>query len=263
MKPSQKNQHNWKQYCLRTLVGAALLSSSILPASAIGTNAGTTIDNTAFGSFENPTAPGGTPPTTVNSNTVTITVAEIAGITVTAEGANEAPAGVAGPTGTPTPGAEDGPAQGDGVINEQDIVYFTYRITNTGNDQTQFFIPGAPSNVVNGTFDETLYGPIEIISYNDGITTTDLTGAPIPITPGGLNTDGLTGLPNDGSVPAQDLTLATPRPAGFIEIRVPIKADAGLVATPTPDEITVTIGDTAVVNGQNEPFVAGDRKSVV
>jgi len=232
MKPSLKKQHNWKQYCLRTLVGAALLSSSILPATAAGTPAGTTIDNTAFGSFENPTNPG--PATTVNSNTVTITVAEIAGIAVTPQGAVEAPAG----------SLEDGPGQNDGTFNAGDILYFTYRITNIGNDETQFFVPDSPSDVDNGTFDPALYGPIEIVGYNDGTTTTDLTGAPIPVTPGGLNTDGLPGLPNDGSVPVD----------GYIEVRVPIKADANLV---NGDIITPVLGNTPDELTQNSPETPG------
>ncbi|MEL7521085.1 MAG: GEVED domain-containing protein, partial [Cyanobacteria bacterium J06553_1] len=215
------------------LVGAALLSASILPATAAGTPAGTTIDNTAFGSFENPTNPTATP-TTVNSNTVTITVAEIAGITVTPLGAVEAPAGVAGDT----PGAQDGPAQGDGVINEQDILYFTYRITNTGNDQTQFFIPGSPSNVDNGSFNASDFGPIEVVGYSaDGVNVTP-ESAVIPAT--GANTDTLGLTVNDGSVPVN----------GFIEVRVPIKVDSGLASGAIVDP---TLGNATVQNSPEDP----------
>ena len=222
---SQPKKNNWKQYYLRSLVGAVLLSTWMLPALADGTAAGTTIDNTAYGSFESPADPGNAIP--VESNTVTITVAEIAGIDVTAETATEAPGGV----------ANAGPSQGDGVISSEDVVYFTYRITNIGNDQTQFFIPDLPASVTNGTAN----GPIEIVGYNDGTTTTDVN---FPVPSGGA-ASGTFGLPNGGSVPVD----------GYIEVRVPVKADAGLVAG--TDQITVVLGNTPTAADQNVPFTPG------
>ena len=197
------------------------------PALADGTAAGTTIDNTAYGSFESPADPGKAIP--VESNTVTITIAEIAGIDVTAGTATEAPAGV----------ANAGPSQGDNVISSEDVVYFTYRITNIGNDQTQFFIPEAPASVTNGSFDATITGPIEVIAYNDGTNTTTVSE---PIPSGGTTTGTLASLPNGGSVPVD----------GYIEVRVPIKADAGL--DPVNDQITVVLGNTPTAAEQNVPY---------
>ena len=220
-----------KLHYLRPLLSAALLSTWILPALADGTAAGTTIDNTAYGSFSSPADPATEIP--IESNTVTLTIAEIAGIDVTAQLAEEAPSGV--------PNA--GPSQGDNVISSDDVVYFTYRITNTGNDQTQFFLPDSPANVVNGSFDLAATGPIEIINYSsDGVTVTPVS-ATVPA--GGANTSTLIPAQNGGSIPVD----------GYIEVRIPIKAASGL--DPVNDQITVVLGNTPTAADQNVPFTAG------
>ena len=217
---STNSRRPWKKYYLIPLVGMALLTTFKLPSLAAGTTAGTTIDNTAHGSFENPNNAG--VEIDVDSNTVRLTISEVAGIVVSNE---EAPATI----------TDAGPAQGDSVIGSEDVIFFEYRITNTGNDQTQFFIPDSPANVDNGTFDST-NNPIEIIEYNDGVTATALN---IPITTGGDTTGNIAGLPNGGSVPVD----------GYIIVRVPVKANAGLI--PGPDEVTVVLGNTATAADQN------------
>ncbi len=249
MKSSLKIKRSWKQSCLRTLASTLLLSAWMTPSLAAGTSAGTPIPNRAYGSFENPTAPAGTPPRSVQSNEVIITVAEIAGISIV-------PSPTFSPTEAPAGVPSQGPGQGDGTINEQDVIYFTYRITNTGNDATQFFIPDKPANVENGTFDATTIGPIEVIGISaDGTTITDVSGTTIapgtpvgsitgtPIAPGGSNTNDLS-LPGDGSVPV----------GGFIEVRVPIKANANLVSG---DNVTPVLGNTTV---QNSPESTGNNE---
>ena len=234
----QPERSHWKQYYLRPLVGAVLLSAWMSPALADGTAAGTTIDNTAYGSFESPADPGNA--ILVESNIVTLTVSEVAGIDVTAGAAEEAPSNA----------ANAGPSQGDGVISSEDVVYFTYRITNIGNDRTQFVLPGAPADVDNGSFDSATTGPIQIVSYNDGITTTNLTADNIVVPDGGGATGTLTGnggavIPNGGSVPVD----------GYIEVRVPVKANSNLV--PGADQITVVLGNTPTATDQNVPYAAG------
>jgi uncharacterized repeat protein (TIGR01451 family) len=223
-----------KQHYLQPLIGAALLSLWMLPTFAAGTPAGTTINNTAYGSFENPSNPGTV--IDVDSNTVTLTVSEVAGIDVTAGTATEAPSGV----------ANAGPGQGDNVISAEDVVYLTYRIANIGNDQTQFFLPGAPASVTNGAFDFAATGPIRIVGYNNGITTT-LVNIPIPNAGAASGTFGA--LPNGGSVPVN----------GYIEVQVPIKAAAGLV--PGTDQITVVLGNTPTATSQNVPYIASGQFS--
>lgn len=69
----------------RTVVATALLANGIFqfiaPVLADGTTAGTTISNTATATYEDPNVPN--TPINSTSNTVTVTVAEVAGITVT------------------------------------------------------------------------------------------------------------------------------------------------------------------------------------
>lgn len=221
---TNQTKDSWKQYFLRPVLGAALLSVWMSPALADGTAAGTTIDNTAYGSFESPADPGTA--IEIESNKVTLTISEVAGIDVTAGTAEEAPGNV----------ANAGPSQGDGVISSEDVVYFTYRITNIGNDQTQFFIPDLPASVTNGSAS----GPIEIVRYNDGTNTTDVSFT----VPAGGAASGSSefSLPNNGSVPVD----------GYIEVRVPVKVDAGLTAG--TDQVTVVLGNTPAAADQNVPY---------
>ncbi|MGB3758971.1 MAG: GEVED domain-containing protein [Rivularia sp. (in: cyanobacteria)] len=199
---------------------------------------GSTIDNTATGSFEDPDNLGTV--TTVESNTVSVTVAEVAGITISQSALpEEAPSGVSGA----------GANQGNNEINPDDVIYFTYTITNVGNDATQFFIPGAPSNITNGT----LSGNIEIIEYDpDGsgaTAATDLSGSPVTVPSGGISTGDAAALnlPN-GSIP----------PNGTVTIRVPIKASATLTGG---DSVIVVMGDTPPNDNsaatQNQVYSAG------
>ncbi|MEL7067374.1 MAG: GEVED domain-containing protein [Cyanobacteria bacterium J06581_3] len=234
---SEQRKNRWQRYYLAPLVGVSLLSAGVLPAGVTAqvTPAGNTIDNTAFGSFESPANPG--TPIQVNSNTVTLTIAEIAGIDVNAINGEEAPSGV----------QNAGPAQGDGIVSAEDVVLYTFRITNIGNDQTQFFIPEAPANVTNATFDTAATGRIRVIGYNDGTTTT---AVDIPIPDGGLATGaGVlgTGLPNNGSVPVN----------GFIDVQIPVKVNSGV----TTGNVTVVLGNTTDATSQNEPISATNEFS--
>jgi hypothetical protein len=107
----------------RSLVVTALLANGIFqfiaPVLAEGTTAGQSISNTATATYEDPNNPG----TTINStsNTVTVTVAEVAGITVTASGITDST------SATP--------------ISVGDTLYYNYTVTNVGNDPTKFRVP--------------------------------------------------------------------------------------------------------------------------
>ncbi|MGC1307548.1 MAG: hypothetical protein WA885_09985 [Phormidesmis sp.] len=185
------------------------------------------IRNQATGSFTDPSS-GNTQ--NIESNIVEVTVVEVAGITVTSTGFTEAPSGVAGA----------GPNQDDGTINTEDVVYFTFNITNVGNDPTQFFIPGN-ATVTNGS----ISGPIQIISYDtDGSSETTLP-TPIDIPGSGITTGAASalGLPN-GSI----------APNGTVTVRIPVKADAGLS---DGDSITVVLGDTDAGNRGNQVYSDG------
>jgi hypothetical protein len=109
------------------------------PVLALGTDAGTQITNTATASYEDPSDPN--KPLNTFSNTVKVAVAEVAGVTVTADTF----AVVKGGTNTGV-GAEAG-----------DKVNFDYIVTNVGNDATQFRIPGTATVTGAGSVDQVQY----------------------------------------------------------------------------------------------------------
>jgi hypothetical protein len=142
----------------RSFVATALLANGVFqfvaPVLAEGTAAGQSISNTATATYEDPNDPT----TTINatSNTVTVTVAEVAGVTV----ADNAPTFKAD-------------ANSDGDFNTGDTIYFNFTVKNTGNDPTKLVIPETPSvtddntGVVLGELDSS--GSVEI-SYDNGTT---------------------------------------------------------------------------------------------
>ena len=152
----------------RSIVATLLMSGGLLQLSpfalAAGTAATTAIDNTANATYEDPTAPGTVIDAT--SNKVTVTVAEVSGITLTS-GSITSATGAA--TVTITPGEK---------------LYYNYTLTNVGNSPTQFHIPGVVTITGPGT--PTLNGlatnpsPVEY-STDGGVTWT-------PVPTGGLDT---------------------------------------------------------------------------
>ncbi|MBF2017575.1 MAG: hypothetical protein IGS23_20695 [Rivularia sp. T60_A2020_040] len=149
---SQKKNFVKKGHLYRSLVATALIANGVFqfitPVLAEGTAGGQPIDNTATATYEDPNNPGETLNTT--SNTVTVTVAEVAGITVT-------PAN--------TEFKDGGDVGGDGKINVGDSIYYNYTVTNVGNDPTKFRVPDQPTVTGPATLD----GKVEI-SYDGGQT---------------------------------------------------------------------------------------------
>ncbi|MGB7520689.1 MAG: hypothetical protein WA896_13755 [Spirulinaceae cyanobacterium] len=172
----------------------------ILPALADpDTAAGTKIDNTATATYNDPNDPSAK--LTSKSNKVTVEVAEIAGITVKASG-------IAKQDGSTTP------------IAKNDELYYTYTVTNVGNDTTKFRIP----NTANLTGPGIISGSLEV-NYNDG-------NGWHAITAGSLDTTPLA-------------------PRGSILVRVPITVDS---SPQSGDTINVQLGNTPG-NSQNQDFI--------
>jgi uncharacterized repeat protein (TIGR01451 family) len=202
---------------------ATLGSGNLLTAvMALPPTPGTEIKNTAVGSFLDEDAPAANTSTVVESNEVSVTVTEVAGITITS-------GGIAGST----------VAGG--------LAYFDFIITNVGNDPTQFFIPGSATITGSGT----QLGKIKIIGYDSdgsGATAEVLLDVTVPLNNIALNSGDRTGTllstdatANNGSIPA----------GGTIRIRVPIQIDAvGALGT----NVSVMIGDTTPANGQNQTY---------
>lgn len=112
---------------MRRLLAATLSVSSLwqlMPPTAAAqvatplTAAGTAINNTATGRYEDPNNPGVEISTT--SNPVTATVAEVAGVTVVSSGTVDV---------------------NGGSVTTGDFVNYSFLITNTGNDRTALHIP--------------------------------------------------------------------------------------------------------------------------
>ncbi|AFY49182.1 hypothetical protein Nos7524_3387 [Nostoc sp. PCC 7524] len=124
MKSYQQMNKSRKSRLYGALVTTALLASGffqfVSPALAqtTPTAAGTDINNQATATYEDPNNPN--VPINSTSNTVTVTVAEVAGISV-----------VAG-----TPSDSNG-----GTIQAGDLIYYPFTITNIGNDPTRFQLP--------------------------------------------------------------------------------------------------------------------------
>lgn len=117
----------------RDVLLAALLSSGVgllapVTAKAAGTAANTIISNTASATYNDPNNAG----TTLNatSNTVTVTVAEVAGITVGAGAVTD--------------------AAHPGNILPGDVVNYDFVVTNIGNAANTFALPGVATVTGNG-----------------------------------------------------------------------------------------------------------------
>jgi fimbrial isopeptide formation D2 family protein/uncharacterized repeat protein (TIGR01451 family) len=227
------------RYLLATIVG--IFSSNLCWMSGVlaqSTSIGATITNQATGSFIDPT--DGLK--SIESNIVSVTVAEVAGITISDPTVIE-------PTAT-TIGATAAPFQGIAGINQGDILYFDFVITNAGNDPTQFFIPGQPFQVNNhGAFDRAQFGAVQIVEVKDG------SGVIVPL-PGGVSKIDLPlAGANTGAVGILDIPGGAIPAGGSVKVRIPIK-----VTGSSGNAVKVSLGDTGTndngINTVNQPYTA-------
>lgn len=198
-----------KKLHFRQILAASLaLSSSFGMTSPVLAQvaADTAIKNTATASFKDGT--GKTYNTT--SNEVVITVAEIAGITITAQSPFN-----------PSPSAGD------------DTVYVDFVITNTGNDPTQFFIPGTATLSNTTAFQLSPTRNIQIVAV-DGV---DLDTAKNVPAAGAATGDTALLRATQGSIKPNPGTGSV----GTIKVRVPIKVLPGAAAG---ESLTVSLGNT-------------------
>ena len=150
MQPNKK-----KNKYLRTLLAYALSSASLfqmaLPVFA-QTAAGQTIRNTATATYDNPDDPNS--PFTTESNTVTITVAKVAGITNVPAGSNNL-----GDLNNAGNGA-------GGTVLTNHTVELLFDVTNTGNDVANIFIPSRDQLTTTGLNTGSLV--VEVDADGDG-----------------------------------------------------------------------------------------------
>ncbi len=215
------------------LLAATLLVSGLgalaAPAFADGTAAGTSIENTATATYDNPD--NASTPLKSTSNTVKVTVAEVAGITVT-------PLSTIDVNG--------------GKVSSGDVVNYEFKVTNVGNDTTGFYIPGIP--VVTGPGTATT---VQIVAYiaPDGTRTPITPTTPITIVASGQNTTALSGLPSILGAPAGVI------PPGYsLVLNIPTTITA---TASSGSDVVVRIGDTGSndngVTTQNVDLKTGDK----
>ncbi len=126
---SENSKYSAKKL-LRALIGAGMAGTSLfqlaLPVLAQNeTAAGTVITNRATATYED----DGGQNFNTNSNTVTITIAEVAGITVDAIRVDDT---------------------NGGSVLTGDTLFYEFEVTNIGNDPTGFFLPGQNNIDVTG-----------------------------------------------------------------------------------------------------------------
>lgn len=203
---NRKKSVNKQRQPYQSLIATALLTGSlfqfIAPVLADGTAGGQSISNTATATYEDPNAPG----TTINatSNTVTVTVAEVAGITVTASGVTD---------------------NNGGSVAVGDLLTYTYTLTNVGNDPTKFHIPNQATTTGPGTVSGQLPPPT-------GSTTAPPSGTLQYSTDGGATWTNVTA----GGVDTPSIPVS-----GTVLVRVPVTVQTG---AQSGDVIKVTLGNT-------------------
>jgi hypothetical protein len=196
---------------LRPFLASAMIAGGLVnlaaPLYAAGTTAAAGITNTATASYEDPNASGVILNTT--SNTVTVTVAKIAGITISS----------AGITNATTAGS---------AIVAGNKVYYTFTITNTGNSPTKFAVPNQATIVGPGDLDTTQgvqwYSVADSAWYN----VTD-TAHPLPT------------VAADGSIQVRAVVVvrSTATSADTLSVQLGKTGTAPVAATATTPEIAV------------------------
>jgi hypothetical protein len=218
------NQHSLtrKKYYL-PLIGTALAAASLfqfsLPVFAAGTEAGEILRNTATGTYEDDAGN----PYTIESNTVEVTVAKVAGITNIPTGFND----------------ETNSATNTTVLTG-DRVSFEFTISNVGNDISNIFIPDLAEISTKG-LNRTQDNANFVIQVSPALTAT------------GTHTFGA--IPASGAVP-------NARPTNGIVSDVPIngkvivRVTSTVSATAAGAPIEVRLGDTPPNTDPNVPVAA-------
>ncbi|MCM1983681.1 DUF7925 domain-containing protein [Lyngbya confervoides] len=225
-----------KPLAIASLMVGGLLQPLILsPAFA---SAGDTISNTATASYED----GNGTEFNTESNTVTVTVAEIAGITVEPNGVDDT---------------------NGGSFEANDIVDFRFIVTNVGNDTTDVQIPGLDDLIVQNltatqieVFDSA-GNPIGTITGNDPqLLVADLGG--VPLGAGDFLTVVVTGTIDSGLNPGDPVSVTlgnTPPNDNSVSTQNQV-ADAN-----DSNVATVNLADDTYVGEANGSPSGGEREA--
>ncbi|MEO1385735.1 MAG: hypothetical protein AAFV85_00005 [Cyanobacteria bacterium J06634_6] len=208
-----KKSKTYRQLAYKPLLATALAVAGVFnmmgAVLAEGTDAGTPITNTATATYND-----GDPNNVINavSNTVTVNVAEVAGITVTSVGSDD-------PNG--------------GSVVTDDVVTFDFEVTNTGNDGTFVFVPGANGITVNeGTI-------LRVDIVTPGQATTAAEAAAIAANPAAPLAASIATVPVAGAT-TDTLGLAEIATDASFVVRVTVEVDADQVG----ERVGVRFGNT-------------------
>jgi uncharacterized repeat protein (TIGR01451 family) len=192
--------------------GSPSLMAPSLAAPVLPLPVGTPIENQATGSYVDTL---NFDSTSIESNVVTVKIGEIAGVIVTAAG-------------------------NSGTVSAGNTTYFSYVITNIGNDATQFYLPGNATITGNATQN----GNIQITGHNiNGTTPVTLAAASYVNVP---LENVLTGSTINGFKSGDALALdanGVIQPGGSVTIRVPVQINTNAAVD---DVVTVLFGDTPI-----------------
>jgi hypothetical protein len=208
--------------CTVSVMATVLFVMAACLTTQAATPAGTTINNSASATYVDPAAPG--TPYSATSNTITLRVAEVAGITVT-------------PRATA--------AVGGGLIVPGGQVNFDFTVSNTGNGTNAFSIPNTA--IVGGTAGSTIVGTPEI-SYDGGVTFT-----PLATAAGTFSGSGATGRLQTTSIPAGGSVI--------VRIVTTIPANSTQNQTITAQLGNTGANDNSAAT-QNQSYAAGDTGNV-
>jgi hypothetical protein len=195
---------------LRPFLASAMIAGGLVnlaaPLYAAGTTADSGITNTATASYEDL---NGGPTLNTTSNTVTVKVAKVAGITISS----------AGITNATTAG---------GNIVAGNKVYYTFTITNTGNSPTKFAVPNQATIVGPGDLDTTQGVQWYNATNSTWYSVTD-TANPLPT------------VAADGSIQVRVVVLVrtTATSADTLSVQLGKTGTAPVAATATTPEIAV------------------------
>lgn len=216
------------------LLAATLFVSGTLPLAAPvfaeGTTGGTSISNTANATYEDPNNPN--TPINTTSNTVEVTVAEVAGITISASGVTDV---------------------NGGQVAVGDQLQYTYTVTNVGNDPTRFRVP----NLANVTGPATVTGNLEV-STDGGTTWTPISASELITSSIPVGGSILVRVPVTVAVGAQPndiitVTLGDTPGDAQNQLRSPNGGDVYTVDNPDTDPAPEVAG--APVNGVREASI--------
>ena len=227
MTPSRKkNRNNFKPLAIAALMAGTLMQPFMPSASAQVVGAGDSISNTATATYEDDD--GNTFDT--ESNTVVVTVAEIAGLTVEPNTVND---------------------QNGGSFEANDILDFSFTVTNVGNDTTDVQLPGL-DDLITENFTPT---QVEVFDKDGTSLGTYTSNDPILVIGDGDgdNTDGDLDAASDVLEAGEFLTVVV---TGTV-------ASSGLNPG---DDISVTLGNTGANDNtpstQNQPADTNDSNVV-